>query len=69
MWNALWFNAIAVIVAFWVRLSIESYPGIRQSYMIFPAAAVGHGTVLFILLMTRLPYDRVGLVLGFAVHV
>lgn len=69
LWNAFCFNAIAVIVAFWVRLSIESYPGIRQSYIIFPAAAVGHGTVLFMLLMTRLPYDRVGLVLGFAVHV
>lgn len=69
LWNAFWFNAIAVLVAFWVRLSIEPYPGIRQSYIIFPAAAVGHGTVLFILLMTRLPYDRVGLVLGFAVHV
>jgi lipopolysaccharide/colanic/teichoic acid biosynthesis glycosyltransferase len=69
LWNALWFNAIAVVVAFWVRLSIEPYPGIRQSYVIFPAAAVGHGAVLFILLMTRLPYDRLGLVLGFAVHV
>ena len=69
LWNALWFNAIAVIVAFWVRLSIEPYPGIRQSYVIFPAAAVGHGSVLFILLMTRLPYDRVGLVLGFALHI
>ena len=67
--NALLFNAIAVIIAFWVRLSIEPYPGIRQSYVIFPAAAVGHGAVLFILLMTRLPYDRIGLVLGFAVHV
>jgi len=69
LWDALWFNAIAVIVACWVRLSIEPYPGIRQSYVIFPAAAVGHGSVLFILLMTRLPYDRLGLVLGFAVHV
>ena len=69
LWNALWFNAIAVVVAFWVRLSIEPYPGIRQSYVIFPAAAVGHGSVLFILLMTRLPYDRLGLVLGFALHV
>jgi lipopolysaccharide/colanic/teichoic acid biosynthesis glycosyltransferase len=69
LWNALWFNAIAVIVAFWVRLSLEPYPGIRQSYVILPAAAVGHGTVLFILLMTRLPYDRLGLVLGFAFHV
>jgi lipopolysaccharide/colanic/teichoic acid biosynthesis glycosyltransferase len=67
--NALWFNALAVIIAFWVRLSIEPYPGIRQSYVIFPAAAVGHGTVLFILVMTRLPYDRVGLVAGFAIHV
>jgi lipopolysaccharide/colanic/teichoic acid biosynthesis glycosyltransferase len=69
LWNALWFNAVAVFVAFWVRLSIEPYPGIRQSYVIFPAAAVGHGTVLFILLMTRLPYDRVGLVLGFIIHI
>ena len=69
LWNALFFNAIAVIVAFWVRLSIEPYPGIRQSYVILPAAAVGHGAVLFILLMARLPYDRVGLVLGFAIHI
>ena len=69
LWNAFLFNAIAVIVAFWVRLSIEPYPGIRQSYVIFPAAAVGHGSVLFILLMTRLPYDRVGLILGFAIHI
>ena len=69
LWNALWFNAIAVIVAFWVRLSLEPYPGNRQSYVILPAAAVGHGTVLFILLMTRLPYDRVGLILGFIIHI
>jgi lipopolysaccharide/colanic/teichoic acid biosynthesis glycosyltransferase len=67
--NALLGNAIAVVIAFWMRLSIETYPGIRSSYVIFPAAATAHGVVVAAFLLTRLPYDRLALTLGFALHV
>jgi lipopolysaccharide/colanic/teichoic acid biosynthesis glycosyltransferase len=67
--NALIGNVIAVILAFWMRLSIETYPGIRASYVILPTAATGHAAMLAILVLTRLPYDRIGLTLGFLLHV
>jgi lipopolysaccharide/colanic/teichoic acid biosynthesis glycosyltransferase len=66
--NALIGNVIAVILAFWMRLSIETYPGIRASYVILPTAATGHAIMLAMLVMTRLPYDRIGLTLGFVLH-
>jgi len=62
-------NAIAIVLAFWMRLSIESYPGIRRAYVILPSALTGHGLALLWFVLTRLPYDRVALVLGFTVHV
>ena len=62
-------NAAAVILAFWLRLSIEFYPGIRRAYVILPSALTGHGMALLWFVLTRLPYDRVALVLGFVVHV
>jgi lipopolysaccharide/colanic/teichoic acid biosynthesis glycosyltransferase len=62
-------NCVAVLIAFWVRLSIESYPGIRRAYVILPSALTGHGCVLLWFALTRLPYDRIALVLGFLVHV
>ena len=34
--NTLIGNAVAIGLAFWMRLSIETYPGIRRSYVIFP---------------------------------
>jgi lipopolysaccharide/colanic/teichoic acid biosynthesis glycosyltransferase len=67
--NALLGNAIAIAFAFWLRLSIEPYPGIRSSYVIFPAALTAHGLVVAVLLLTRLPYDRFGLGAGFTLHV
>ncbi len=67
--NSLAANIIAVIIAFWMRLSIETYPGIRRSYVIFPSALTGHGLTILWFTMTRFPYDRVGLALGFALHV
>src|SRR5438445_6151957 len=67
--NALTGNVIAISVAFWMRLSVEIYPGIRRSYVIFPAALTGHGLVLVWFVLTRFPYDRVALALGFIVHV
>jgi len=67
--NTLQANAIAIIVAFWMRLSIETYPGIRRSYVIFPAALTGHGLTIVWFVLTRFPYDRVALLVGFLLHV
>ena len=67
--NTLFGNLIAVAMSFWMRLSVETYPGIRRSYVILPSALTGHGIVVFWFLATRFPYDRIGLVLGFLLHV
>ncbi|MEO7240412.1 MAG: hypothetical protein ABIW16_03350, partial [Sphingomicrobium sp.] len=67
--SALAGNTLAVIIAFWARMSMETYPGIRSSYWILPATLSAHGLVVAALLLTRLPYDRVGLGIGFALHV
>lgn len=56
-------------MTFWMRLSIETYPGIRRSYVIFPAALTGHGLALTWFALTRFPYDRLGLAAGFVLHV
>ena len=52
-----------------MRLSIETYPGIRRSSVILPAALTGHGVVVVWFVLTRFPYDRVGLAAGFLLHV
>ena len=62
-------NVAAVVLAFWMRLAIESYPGIRRAYVILPSALTAHGAALAWFVFTRLPYDRLALVLGFVVHV
>ncbi len=67
--NTLVANTVAIVIAFWMRLSIETYPGIRRSYVIFPSALTCHGVVLTWFALTRFPYDRVALGLGFALHV
>jgi len=67
--NTLIGNGIAVAIAFWMRLSIETYPGIRRSSVILPAALTGHGVVVVWFVLTRFPYDRVGLAAGFLLHV
>jgi lipopolysaccharide/colanic/teichoic acid biosynthesis glycosyltransferase len=67
--NTLIGNAVAVILAFWTRLSIETYPGIRRSSVILPAALTGHGVSVVWFVLTRFPYDRVGLAAGFLLHV
>ena len=61
-------NVIAVVIAFWMRLSIETYPGIRRSYVIFPSALTGHGITLVWFVLTRFPYDRLALLAGFVLH-
>jgi len=67
--NSLVGNAVAVIIAFWMRLSIETYPGIRRSSVILPAALSGHGVAVVWFVLTRFPYDRVELAAGFLLHV
>ena len=67
--NGLSGNAIAITIAMWMRLSIETYPGIRRAYVILPSATTGHGMVLVWFVATRFPYDRVSLALGFLLHV
>jgi len=66
--NALLGNSVAVIIAFWMRLSIETYPGIRRSYVILPSTLTAHGIVVVWFLATRLPYDNLSLALGFLLH-
>jgi lipopolysaccharide/colanic/teichoic acid biosynthesis glycosyltransferase len=67
--NGLYGNIAAVGIAFWMRLSIEIYPGIRRSAVILPSALTGHGVVVVWFVLTRFPYDRVGLAAGFLLHV
>jgi len=67
--NGLFGNAVAITIGFWMRLSIETYPGIRRSSVILPAALTGHGLVVTWFVLTRFPYDRLGLAAGFLLHV
>src|SRR4029079_1383877 len=62
-------NIVALVIAFWTRLSIETYPGIRRSSVILPAALTGHGVSVVWFLLTRFPYDRLALAAGFLLHV
>jgi len=67
--NALMFNGLAVLIAFWTRFSIETYPGNRSTHVILPSIVVAHATIVTILLLARLPYDRLALVAGFVAHI
>ena len=66
--NALVANLLAVVLATWIRLSVQTFPGTRSGTLIAPSIIVAHATVVTLLLMTRLPYDRLGLFVGFAAH-
>ena len=67
--NSLIVNAAAVIIAFWIRLSIDAYPGNRLGKTILPAISIGYGLSIAVLLMTRLPYDRFALIVGALAHI
>jgi lipopolysaccharide/colanic/teichoic acid biosynthesis glycosyltransferase len=62
-------NVVAITIGFWMRVSVQTYPGIRRSHIILPSALTGHGIVVVWFLLTRFPYDRLGLLLGFVLHV
>jgi lipopolysaccharide/colanic/teichoic acid biosynthesis glycosyltransferase len=67
--NGLIGNVVAIAIAFWMRLSIETYPGIRRSFILLPAALTGHGLVVAWFVLTRFPYDRLALLAGFLINV
>lgn len=67
--NALLGNCLAVILVFWGRLTVETYPGVRSSYIILPLALAAHALIITLFLLTRLPYDRIALGAGFLAHV
>jgi lipopolysaccharide/colanic/teichoic acid biosynthesis glycosyltransferase len=67
--NAFIFNCFAVLIAFWTRLSIETYPGNRSTHVILPSIVLAHATIVTALLLVRMPYDRLALVAGFIAHI
>jgi lipopolysaccharide/colanic/teichoic acid biosynthesis glycosyltransferase len=67
--NAFLGNFAAVLIAFWMRLSVETYPGVQRSYILLPTALVAHALILTFFVVTLIPYDRVSLGLGFGFHV
>jgi lipopolysaccharide/colanic/teichoic acid biosynthesis glycosyltransferase len=67
--NAFVGNCAAVLIAFWMRLSVETYPGVQRSYILLPTALVAHALVLTFFVVTLIPYDRLSLGLGFTFHI
>jgi lipopolysaccharide/colanic/teichoic acid biosynthesis glycosyltransferase len=61
-------NVGAVVIATWSRLSVGTFRGTRSGTLTAPSIATAHGVVLALLLMTRLPYDRLGILTGFIAH-
>ena len=61
-------NCAAVAIALWIRLSVGTFPGTRSGTLIGPSIAAAHAVTLTVLLMARLPYDRLGLLAGFICH-
>ena len=66
--NSLLANVLAICLALWIRISVSTYPGLRAGQIILPAVFVAHSTMLFLLVLTRIPYHRPSLALGFAMH-
>lgn len=66
--NALVGNAAAIILAMWVRMSVETYPGVRASALNLPVASVCHMAVMVAILLMRLDYDRLALLVGYLFH-
>ena len=66
--NSLIANVLAICLALWIRISVSTYPGLRAGQIILPAVFVSHSTMLFLLVLSRVPYHRPSLALGFAIH-
>ena len=66
--NALIANVLAICLALWIRISVSTYPGIRAGQVVIPAVFVAHATMLTLLVLSRVPYHRPSLALGFGLH-
>jgi lipopolysaccharide/colanic/teichoic acid biosynthesis glycosyltransferase len=66
--NSLFANALAIFMALWIRVSVSTYPGIRGGQLILPAVIASHATMIAMLLLSRLPYHRPSLAVGFLLH-
>ena len=66
--NSLFANALAICMALWIRVSVSTYPGNRSSQLIGPAIIAAHATMVTLLLLSRLPYHRPSLAVGFVLH-
>ena len=66
--NSLIANALAIFMALWIRISVSTFPGIRAGQLILPAVVAAHATMVTLLLLSRLPYHRPSLAVGFAFH-
>ncbi len=66
--NSLIANALAIVMALWIRISVSTYPGIRAGQLILPAIIASHATMVTLLLLSRLPYHRPSLVAGLLLH-
>ena len=66
--NSMFANVAAICMALWIRITISTYPGIRGGQLILPAIIASHATMVTLLLLSRLPYHRPSLALGFALH-
>jgi lipopolysaccharide/colanic/teichoic acid biosynthesis glycosyltransferase len=66
--NSLIANVLAICLALWIRISVSTYPGIRAGQVVIPAVFVAHSVLLALLVLSRLPYHRPSLAIGFALH-
>lgn len=67
--NGLIGNCVAIAIALCMRLSIGTYPGIRRSFVLVPAALTVHGLVILWFALIRFFYDRLALATGFLIYV
>ena len=66
--NSLFANAAAIFIALWMRISVETYPGIRAGQTILPAILSSHALTFGVLLLLRLDYHRPTLLAGVLLH-
>ena len=67
--NVLIGNVAAVVLAVWIRHSVETFPGVRASALNLPVATASHGLIVAGIMLLRLPYDRMTLLGGYLLHI
>ena len=58
-------NVAAVIVGYYFYRSLTFHPGVQAAYFVLPTFTVAYAFILFILVFTRLDYNRVLLAVGY----